>query len=172
VRLGWRWSRPNDFTSPDHRPLRDTFGHLQHTLTWPHFRIERAADQVVASGATYTVVWDTQVEDPWNLWRSGSSVQVPHDWNEWWFVGVAGVHCDLLSGASRRVLGIYVNGVIDPGGAQATYPNSVNGGLRANTSIQVPLKKTDTLAVRYTNNAAADDALTHATFSGYFLPRV
>lgn len=172
MRLGWRNSRPNDFQSQDLKPLRDQFNDLQKFLTIPHLSLTRTTDGPIGAGVTYTMEWGNEIEDPYDLFNPSAAtdhiINVPHEFDTWWFVGSASIALTPGAAAARRAWGCHLNGVVRD---YQTVWVTTAATVRINLNVQAPVKVGDTIDFRYINNSAAADDLFDAWFNGFFLPR-
>lgn len=160
-RLGWRLSRPNDFTGPDSRPLRDTFGELQKFMTWPHVGFEVDAQAVDGTLAVKTI---TSTEDPYSL-IIGNQIKVPRGFDRWMFLGLVGVRHQNLAG--RHILAWIHNGAqIDDWMDERHF--AAGAEMRLLCPILMPVNKDDTLSVASRTPAAGLVIDGHAW--GFFLP--
>jgi len=154
MRLGWRNARPNDFQSPDQRPLRDQFGDLQRFMTWPHVFV-RDATLVVGAGAGAFANWDQEIDDPYSL-HTGTSqnVMVPTDFDTWMLVGQAAAIMSTSGGSGRRAVSWFVNTVLTEFQQSDTFavvPDSFSVGI-----VQ-QVKSGDTVQVQLFNGSAGGD---------------
>lgn len=166
LRLGWRFSRANDFASTDRRPLHDTFGDLQKFMTWPHFEAEIDFQSVTSTFLAKTI---TATDDPYNLIRASSNIQVPTDFDTWMFFGYIQAQLTATATPGRHVAGFLVNAAVAP---DLITERDVNhtGNRRIDLFCMAPVTKLDTLTVAMQSPATinVDNGVTR----GYFLPRV
>lgn len=165
-KLGWRHPRPNDFSSPDQRPLRDTFTDIQHFMTWPHFRCD--IDLQATDTGAFTKVTITSTEDPYHLIRDATDeILVPQDFDKWLFIGHAG---GLFSPrvVARHLLGWFLNGTSLSDLIGETDTAAVIGtGTRVQSPLIYPVRKGDVLSIGSTTNVAT---FIDGQALGYFLP--
>lgn len=164
-RLGWRNPRPNDFSSPDERPLKDMFGNIQQYMTWPHFELD--IDNQAVTG-TYAKLSVTPVDDPYQLIRTTDVIQVPRDFDKWMFIGHA-------SGQyTPRTLGRYLLGWLHNGVADNDLISEQNAAAAISTvtrhraPVMWPVRKGDTLELAAATDP--DDTFFIGSARGYFLP--
>lgn len=169
MRLGWRNPRPNDFQTPDQRPLKDMFGNLQQFMTWPHFDVDIDATQATGGALTKLTITPTKNGDPYSLVRANDTIQVPTDFNTWALVAVAGIYIT-VAGAARCILGWQLNGFDIPyfDGEMVTKAGAVDARIQA--PIILPVTAGNALAVTGLTDAAGTVALGRAM--GFFLPLV
>lgn len=173
--LGWRWSRPNDLSGPDERPVRDTFMELQRFMTWPYvgLRFDGAFNSGVLGNGPAWVTASSAASpfvagDPYSLYRSATRlVQVPQDFDTWMLIGSA--TCLTTGGAAAAVL-TYAWRI---NGASAQFMTHMTGltGSRASLPIMTPVRKGDTIEVTYSSTDAAED-MTDGDVWMVFLPLV
>lgn len=161
-KLGWRNPRPNDFASNDQKPLRDMFTDIQHFMTWPHFTFTVDAQGTTTALTQKTI---TPVDDPYQLIRTTSVIQVPRDFDKWMFVGDVGVLVGDQIG--RHILAWFKNG------AQMTnlmderhFAGVID--MRLNAPLVMPVRSGDTLSVAYLSPVAS--LILSGEGYGYFLP--
>lgn len=140
-KLGWRFPRPNDYAGPDKKPLRDTFGNLQQFMTWPHcvFSVDGQAYDTTFSQKNITAT-----EDPYQL-IVGEVVQVPRDFDRWWFTGTVGVEHSAQIG--RHILGWWLNGAQMADWYHEIHFTTATANHRLLSTISMPVRKGDTLSV-------------------------
>lgn len=172
-KLGWQWPRPNDFTDPNERPLRDTFNHLQRHLTFPYVGLR--FDGVMDLSGTLTVInWTVKsaaaspfvAGDPYQLYRpTPDQVQVPRDFDTWMLIGSA---CFLTTGgAASAVLttGWRINSV----NGEFFDHNTGNAASRVTTPVMTPVRKGDTVEIVIASTDITED-LTDAEAWMIFMP--
>lgn len=173
-RLGWRNPRPNDFTGPDQRPLRDLFGNLQQYLTFPHVGLR--FDGTFGLTATNTVLpWTVHAGtnspfvygDEYNLYRSATNqIQVPQDFDTWLAYGVAGFETAAGDANATRTFAWRKNSTSDVW-MQHTFRNAA--AVRGQAHILAPVRKGDTLEVSAASTSAAENVI-HAEAWVVFMP--
>lgn len=165
--LGWRNSRPNEFQGPDARPLSDQFVDIQKFMTWPHF--QAVIEPGVAIAAAFTAKVLTPTIDPFQLLTVSTRIQVPRDFDSWWFVGYAHVFMAASGVAGTHNVGWMLNGATQNNYLGSFYTPSA-AATRTFIHSQQPLNKSDYLQVGV--SAPAATTVTSAVVSGYFLPYV
>ena len=167
MRLGWRWTRPNDFQSPDKRPLRDTFSNLQKHMQWPHagVTLSGAIGNAVFGAATLTAVNAPLAYNEYDLVRN-NVIQVPFDFAHYLAVGVAGGLMDNV-GAGSYVIGIRHNGTTGP--FMSSEHTALATDVRACVAVQFPCERGDNFEVVGSAPAAGSTWLS-GSFYIYFLP--
>jgi hypothetical protein len=167
MRLGWRNPRPNDFQTPDLRPLRDMFGNLQQFMTWPHFTATIDSGQSASNGgfAKRTI---TPVDDPYSIIRNASDdFVVPYEFDTWMMFARAHVIID-TGGAGLYQIGFNLNTV----NVEDLIEDAYSAGAvpqRAHVDGWKPVRKGDVIHVR-TNAPAAVNILTGGYLACFFLP--
>lgn len=164
-RLGWEWTRPNDFETPDQRPLKDSFQTLNKSLTFPHFRAQITGGQATGAMAPKNL---TVVSDPFTLMGVANRIQVPRSTNDWWFIGY--VNCLVTAFVGLGSIGFLPNGVTD---TTLLYTSYTPGGIAVRLAgmMQFPVTKNDYIQVGVSSQAASTTATTaESRISGYFMP--
>jgi hypothetical protein len=162
VKLGWRWSRASQMPQAQAVTQR-TFEDLQHFFTWPHFDAE-VAD--ASSTTTFASVGLTVVDDPYTLLSVASRIQVPRDFDSWWFIGRMSVKF-FEPNAGKLQVGFKLDGATDDDLMTDTYcAGSVD--WRSDVTVIYPVSKGNYLVpcVRSPNNTF----ITACRVKGFFLP--
>lgn len=175
-RLGWRWSRPNDFNGPDQRPSRDTFMELQRFMTWPYVGLTVSSTFDV-TGAFAPIPWTVTTSaaapfvagDPFDLYRAATSVvQVPQDFDTWLAIGSCAATFDSVGAVanSLRHLAWRINGV------NTNFVHQWSRGVASGCAFTVPFMKAVRTGQTISIAAAASDGvdITSAEAWLYFLP--
>lgn len=176
MRLGWRNPRPNDFNSPDERPLKDLFSNLQHFMTWPHVGLRFSGSFSLDTNVTAVPFEPKSASaspfvpgDPYNLWdTTNDQVRVPHDFDTWLAVGSAAF---LTSGGAADAIRTFawrINAVDGVFMTHMTRPSA--GGVRASVPLMAPVRAGDTVEAAAAVNTGASETVVSAEAWLLFLP--
>jgi hypothetical protein len=173
LRLGWSWHRPNDFNTPEERPLKDTFGSLQKSLHFPYVGLR--FDGTFQMTGTLAPIPFTVVSaaaspfvpgDPFNLYRVATNqVQVPQEFDTWMLIGHACAETAGGAAADLMTFGFRINQV----NADWFQHPTGNPASRSVSSIMSPVRKGDTVDVGAATTNLAEDLIDAEAWM-YFMP--
>lgn len=153
MRLGWRWPRPNDFQTPDKRPLKDTFGSLQQFMNWPwDWATISGAVGVAFTVMTLTPKTATYGASPHNLIR-GNSFQVPPGYDSYLAVGVLGVGFVGAAAAGTYSAIWRLNSANQF--SQTEEKSTAGGTIRLSTPLLIPCRAGDTFDIQTGSSGGA-----------------
>lgn len=167
MRLGWRNPRPNDFTAPNERPLRDLFGNLQKFMEWPSagVTISGSLGNGVFTTATLTAIDAPLQYNQYNLVRN-NVVQVPTAFDAYLCIAVAGGLLDNV-GAGLYTIGIRLNSVTGPFMEQKY--TALGTDVRTTCPLQMPCRAGENFDICGSAPAAGSTWLSGTAYF-YFLP--
>lgn len=164
-RLGWRWSRPNDFSGPDQRPVRDTFMELQRYMTWPHIGLRFSGTFAMGNTFTTSIVPASLIStgpdtsdlpDPYSLYRSDTvHCIVPSEFEHWLVVGHATFRYEAQAGPPLRSSGFSINDTANEEWVDHHQPVTV-GTARGLANMVERVKRGDKINVCAASSSAND----------------
>lgn len=136
MRLGWLNPRPNDFSSPDERPLKDLFSNIQDWSKRAIYEAEGAdIPDTGGAGVTNTISWATPIADADSVNPDNNdSIQAP-PWRGLWLVeGIWTADFSALATFNLRV-GWTVNG------ADTKMTNRTDGTAAGTRQLSAPFSR-------------------------------